>query len=87
MPDVIQQLRVEANESISGRMDMLNSINTALQKAEAKPMDSPSHIESVTSFQEAGKAATKRRTPKEIVQIQRRMLEFGELGCGAGRCE
>ena len=29
--DVIQQLRAEVNEAISGRKDMLNSINTALQ--------------------------------------------------------
>ena len=28
--DVIKQLRAEMNEVISGRMDMLNSINTAL---------------------------------------------------------
>ena len=28
--DVLQQLRAEVNDSISGRMDMLNSINTAL---------------------------------------------------------
>ena len=27
MADVIQQLRAEVNEAISGRMDMLNSIN------------------------------------------------------------
>ena len=106
MADVIQQLKVEVNESISGRMDMLNSINTALQNVSAKPTDSkpyrisdfltrnwegsnekgefrsftldlhlwmqawsnqgqqnqliPSHIESVTSFQETGKAATKK---------------------------
>ena len=29
--DVIQQLRAEMNEAISGRMDMMNSISTALQ--------------------------------------------------------
>ena len=34
------QLRVEVNESISGRMDMLNSINTALQNVSGKPNDS-----------------------------------------------
>ena len=37
-----QQLRQEVNDTISGRMDMLNSINTALQnvsarRAETKP--------------------------------------------------
>ena len=31
MTDVIQQLRAEVNESINGRMDMLSSINAALQ--------------------------------------------------------
>ena len=36
MSDVIQQLRVEVNESISGRMDMLSSIYTALQSVSAK---------------------------------------------------
>ena len=40
MADVMQQLRVEVNESISGRMDMLNSINTALQNVSSKPTDS-----------------------------------------------
>ena len=40
MADVVQQLRVEVNESTRGRMDMLNSINTALQNVSAKPNDS-----------------------------------------------
>ena len=40
MADVIQQLRVEGNESISCGMDMLNSMNTALQNVSAKPTDS-----------------------------------------------
>ena len=40
MTDVIQQLRTEMNETVSGRMDMLNSINTALQNVSAKPTDS-----------------------------------------------
>ena len=40
MADVIQQLRVEVSESISGRVDMLNSINTALQNVSEKPTDS-----------------------------------------------
>ena len=38
--DVTQQLRVEVNESISGRRNILNSINTALQNVSAKPTDS-----------------------------------------------
>ena len=36
--DVIQQLRTEMNETVSGRIDMLNSINTALQKVSSKPL-------------------------------------------------
>ena len=35
---MIQQLRIELNETVSGRFDMLNSINTALLKASAKPI-------------------------------------------------
>ena len=38
--DVIQQLRTEMNETINGRMDMLNSINTALQNVSTKTNDS-----------------------------------------------
>ena len=37
MPDVIQHLRTELNETVSGRIDMLRSINTTLQKVSAKP--------------------------------------------------
>ena len=37
MTDVIQQLRVEVNETVTGRKDMLNSTNTALHKMSAKP--------------------------------------------------
>ena len=36
--DVIQQLRAEVNEAISGRM--MNSISAALQKVSAKPQES-----------------------------------------------
>ena len=35
--DVMQDLRAEVNDTISGRMDMLNSINTALQNVSARP--------------------------------------------------
>ena len=35
--DVTQRLRAEVNEAVSGRMDMLNSINTALQNVSRKP--------------------------------------------------
>ena len=38
--DVIQQLRAEVNEAISGRMDMMNSISTALQRVTAKSAES-----------------------------------------------
>ena len=37
---MIQQLRAEVNEAISGRMDMLNSINTALQNVSGRPAES-----------------------------------------------
>ena len=37
--DVMQQLRAEVNDAISGRMDMLNSINTALQNVSARPAE------------------------------------------------
>ena len=40
MADVIQQMRAEVNEAISGRMDMLNCINTALQNVSARPAES-----------------------------------------------
>ena len=36
----IQQMRAEVNEAISGRMDMLSSINTALQNVSARPAES-----------------------------------------------
>ena len=40
MTDVIQQLRTEMNETVNGRIDMLNSINTALQNVSKKTTDS-----------------------------------------------
>ena len=40
MTDVIQQLRTEMNETVNGRMDMFNSINTALQNVSTKTTDS-----------------------------------------------
>ena len=39
MTDVIQQLRTKMNETVNGRMDMLNSINTALQNVSKKTTD------------------------------------------------
>ena len=38
--DAMQQLRVEITGPINGRVDMLGSINTALQNVAAKPVDS-----------------------------------------------
>ena len=61
MADVIQQLRVEVNVSISGRMDMLNNINTALQI--------PSRVESMTSFQETERQQRRRKIPKHHVRL------------------
>ena len=40
MTHVIQQLRIEVNETVSGRIDMFNSINTALQRVSAKRIGS-----------------------------------------------
>ena len=40
MADVTQQHRADMNEAISGRMDMMNSISTVLQKVSAKPAES-----------------------------------------------
>ena len=37
---MMQPLRAEVNEAISGRMDMLNSINSALQSVSARPAES-----------------------------------------------
>ena len=36
----VQQLRAEVNEAIKGRMDMSNSIITALQNVSARPAES-----------------------------------------------
>ena len=40
MADVIQRLRTEMNETVNGRMDMLNSISTAIQNVSTKTNDS-----------------------------------------------
>ena len=37
--DVMQQLRVEMTGTINSRINMLSSINTALQNVAAKPVD------------------------------------------------
>ena len=49
---MIPQLRTEKNETVSGRIDMLSSVNTALPKVSAKPSCLP--------FQETWKAAMTR---------------------------
>ena len=58
MTVVIQRLRTEMNETVNGRMDMLNT----LQHSRTYPRRqlTSSRIESVTSSQETGKAATKK---------------------------
>ena len=56
MTDKVQELRTEMNEVVNGRVDMLSSINTALQKVSAKN-HFQAIVESATSFQETGKAA------------------------------
>ena len=59
MTDVIQQLCAEMDETVNGRIDMLISINTALQKVSAKPAVSKP-CRSSDPFLETGKAATTR---------------------------
>ena len=54
---------VEMNETGSGIIDMLNSINTALQKVSAKPVIPKPH-QSATSFQELGGQQRQRITSK-----------------------
>ena len=47
--DVMQQWRAEVNDTISGRMDLLNSRNTALQNASARPAETkPYRISDLT---------------------------------------
>ena len=67
MTDVIQQLRTEMNETVNGRMDMLNSINTALQNVSTKTTDfKPYRISDF--IQEIGKAATKKENSEASCQ-------------------
>ena len=54
--DVLQQLRAKVNDAISDRMDMLTQHFRTYQPDQ----QSPSRIESATSFRETGKAAMKR---------------------------
>ena len=67
MTDVMQQLRTEMNETVNGRMDMLNSINTALQNVSTKTTDfKPYRISDL--IQEIGKAATKKENSEVSCQ-------------------
>ena len=54
--EIMQQVRAEMAETVSGRIDMLSSVNTALRNASVKPL-SQSHTESATSSREIRKAA------------------------------
>ena len=64
--DVVQQLRVEVNESVSGRMEMLNSIKIALQSVSAKPTDfKPYRI----SDKKLGRQQRQRIIPKLHVRL------------------
>ena len=68
MADVIQQLRTEMNERINGRMDMLNSISTAIQDVSMKTNDSqPYRISDL--IPRNGKAIMRRRIPKLHVRL------------------
>ena len=60
MTDVIQQLRTEMNETVNDRIDMLSSINTALQNVSAKPMVSKPYRISDFIPRKLGKAATRK---------------------------
>ena len=54
--DMIEQLRAEVNEAISGRKDMMNSISAALQRMTAKPAESKPYriIDFITTNWEVG---------------------------------
>ena len=38
MAGMVHQLRTEMNETVNGRIDMLSSVNTALQSASVNPV-------------------------------------------------
>ena len=78
--DVIQQLRAEVNEAISGRMNMLNSINTAFQNGSARPEESKPYRTSDTSFRETGKAATKRESSGASFDLYLWMQAWSDQG-------
>ena len=69
MADVIQQLRTEMNEKVNGRMDMLNSISTAIQNVSMKTNDSkPYRISDLIPRNWEGNNE-KRRIPKLHVRL------------------
>ena len=57
--DVTQQPRAEVNEAISGRYGHVEQYQLQRSRTNQPDQQSPSHIESVTSFRETGKAAMK----------------------------
>ena len=69
MTYVIQQLRVEVNESIRGRMDMLNIINTALQNVSVKPNGSKPYRISVLLPRNWGRQQRRKIIPKLHVRL------------------
>ena len=63
--DVMQQLGAEVNEAISGRMDMLNRINTVLQKVSAKT----SRVQTISDLRlHSGKLGRPVEMPKILCQ-------------------
>ena len=67
--DVIQQLRTEMNEKINSRMDMLNSISTAMQSMSVRPSDfKPYKISDLIPRSWEGKNE-KKRIPKLHVRL------------------
>ena len=84
---VMQQLRVEVNDTISGRMDMLKSINTALQSVSARPaQNKPCRISDLlprnweTSFHEIGKATMKKESSGALSDLHLWMQAWSDQG-------
>ena len=66
--DIFQQLRVETNEAISSRMDMMNSVSAALQKVSSKSESKPYRISDLIPRNWEG-GNEKRRIPKIHVRL------------------
>ena len=72
--EVMKQLRAEVDDSISGRMDMLNSINTALQNVSARPAENkPYRISDL--IPRNWKATMKRELYVRLVFVDARMVK------------